>query len=229
MLEKINKTVSDAIIKNIADETALEKINKHTLKPFTAEQVFTFKAVACDNEIDRDTEQFSDSALDKLALLFNGKSVILDHFATAKNQTARIYAAEVEQVAERFNSLGQPYKRLVVYCYMPITEKNADTITEIEAGIKKEVSVGIACSAVVCSICGVNKREKGCKHIKRQKYGDKTCHYILDNPTDAYELSFVAIPAQKGAGVTKGMNEQSNVITDSPEALRLKTQILYNM
>lgn len=46
-------------------------------------------------------------------------------------------------------------------------------------------------------------RKSPCTHIKGAKYGDKTCSVILDEPFDAYEWSFVAVPAQKNAGVTK--------------------------
>lgn len=43
-----------------------------------------------------------------------------------------------------------------------------------------------------------------CSHIKGETYGNKLCHCILSDVRDAYEWSFVAIPAQVNAGVTKG-------------------------
>jgi hypothetical protein len=74
-------------------------------------------------------------------------------------------------------------------------------------GIKKEVSVGCAIKDKFCSICGTNLNEKLCIHNKG-KYYDKDgksefCYVELDNPTDAYEWSFVAVPAQENAGVIK--------------------------
>ena len=36
-------------------------------------------------------------------------------------------------------------------------------------------------------------------------YDGKTCHFVLSDPQDAYEWSFVAVPAQRDAGVIKGM------------------------
>ena len=49
-----------------------------------------------------------------------------------------------------------------------------------------------------------------CKHKKGHTYskqGKKTlCFYTLEDPKDAYEWSFVAIPAQRKAGVTKSFN-----------------------
>jgi hypothetical protein len=46
-------------------------------------------------------------------------------------------------------------------------------------------------------------KKKGCKHRKGEVYGGKVCHTVLEEPTDAYEWSFVAVPAQPRAGVTK--------------------------
>ena len=43
----------------------------------------------------------------------------------------------------------------------------------------------------------------GCDHEKGGEYGGKLCYHILDEPLDAYEWSFVAVPAQVNAGVTK--------------------------
>jgi hypothetical protein len=43
----------------------------------------------------------------------------------------------------------------------------------------------------------------GCDHEKGGEYCGKLCYHILDEPLDAYEWSFVAVPAQVNAGVTK--------------------------
>ena len=79
------------------------------------------------------------------------------------------------------------------------TDKNADLIAEIDAGIKKEVSVSCSASKNICSVCGCDRRITQCEHHK----GQDGCHVILDDITDAYEWSFVAVPAQINAGVTK--------------------------
>lgn len=53
----------------------------------------------------------------------------------------------------------------------------------------------------VCSICGA---ESGtCTHVRGQTYDGKLCFAELKDPTDAYEWSFVAVPAQRSAGVVK--------------------------
>lgn len=38
---------------------------------------------------------------------------------------------------------------------------------------------------------------------QRRRFDGRLCYGELQNPTDAYEWSFVAVPAQKNAGITK--------------------------
>ena len=58
----------------------------------------------------------------------------------------------------------------------------------------------------VCSICGA---EDGCGHEKGQRYGGKLCFRELREPLDAYEWSFVAVPAQRSAGILKRFCQES--------------------
>ena len=58
--------------KQAANENELRLINKQTLRELTAEEVFTFRLAACDNQVDRDYERFTDKALEGLAPLFVG-------------------------------------------------------------------------------------------------------------------------------------------------------------
>jgi len=176
-----------------ADDIAL--INGYALKEMQENEIFVFKVALCDNQVDRDFEQFSDSALYKLAEFFKGKTVISDHIPKADNQCARIYKAEVISDGD--------VKRLVAHCYIPITEKTAELISEIESGIKKEVSVGCSVEKAICSICGTNNKESYCSHMAGREYDGKMCTFTLDGAKDAYEVSFVAVPAQKEAGVIK--------------------------
>ena len=72
------------------EELAL--INRQALKELTEEEVFVFRVAACDNQVDREQERFTEAALDRLAELYVGKTVIMDHRWSANGQTARIYA-----------------------------------------------------------------------------------------------------------------------------------------
>ncbi len=197
-----------------ASEKELELINKLTRRKFTEDEVYTFSVVLCDNDIDRENERFTDNALEKLAELYVGKTGILDHNPTSENQTARIYACRVESVEGKANKLKENYIRLVANAYMPRCAKNEDMILEIDSGIKKEVSVGCSVESKTCSICSKNMKNEKCAHVKGRRYKKdgvyRLCHAILDNPTDAYEWSFVAVPAQKEAGIIKSFIPNRN-------------------
>ena len=174
------------------EELAL--INAQSLRPLTAEEVFTFRLAACDNQVDRDFERFTENALEGLAPLFVGRPVLLDHQWSAGSQTARVYAAAVE---------GTAVRRLVLRCYMPRMEQTAPTITAIESGILRECSVGVAMERAVCTICGADQAKACCVHRPGGEYDGKTCVMELDGARDAYEVSMVAVPAQPAAGVIK--------------------------
>lgn len=181
----------------------LSQINKLTLEPLTAEEVFTFKVAMCDNEIDRSYEVFPLKTLQGLQKLYVGKTIIKDHRRSADNQVARIYATELLQSGSKTTKTGELYTQLVARCYMLNNEANKNLISEIKAGIKKEVSVGCSVDKAVCSICGADNRKDYCKHYWGKSYDGKTCHFSLEDPKDAYELSFVAVPAQPKAATIK--------------------------
>ena len=181
----------------------MEKINRFAVQPLEEKDVFCFSLTLCDNDIDRDGERFSDEALDKLAKLFIGKTGIFDHDPKGEKQTARIFDTHIKSFDGRFTSDGKPYLALCASAYMVRTGANADLIKEISGGIKKEVSVSCAVARQICSVCGADRSKSACAHIKGRQYGEKLCYVTLDEPTDAYEWSFVAVPAQVNAGVTK--------------------------
>lgn len=186
----------------------LAEINKLSRRALTADEIYVFSVVLCDNETDRDFERFSVEALKKLSVLYIGKTGIYDHSMKAKDQVARVFACTVEEVTERYTASGEPYYRLKALAYMPRSVRNEDIILEIDTGIKKEVSVGCSVGTKRCSVCGADRRLGACEHqngrFYRVKGKKQLCHTVLDDPLDAYEWSFVAVPAQPEAGVTKG-------------------------
>ena len=188
---------------NKISEKELEKINLFSRKKLTADEVFSFSVNLCDNEIDRDGERFEESTLREMAPLFIGKTAISDHAMKSENQIARTYDAFVEAPQGKKNSLGEQYYVLRAKAYMPITEKNKAFIEEIEAGIKKEVSISCSVKERICSVCGKNMNSGACTHKVGREYASKKCHALLRGVSDVYEWSFVAVPAQKNAGVTK--------------------------
>ena len=179
----------------------LEQINRFAKAELTAEQVYTFGVRLCDNEVDRDFERFDEEALRVLGDLFVGKSGVFDHQWSAQGQTARIYRTELIREPAVKTAAGDGYCYLKGWAYLLRSEKNKDLIEEIEAGIKKEVSVGCSMGRSICSICGAESGS--CEHIKGRSYNGKLCYAELREPKDAYEWSFVAVPAQRRAGVMK--------------------------
>ncbi len=191
----------------------LELINQHTRRKFSADELYAFSVVLCDNDIDRDFERFTDSALEKLAELYIGKTGISDHSPKAENQCARIFYTKVEEVKGKKTRLGEQYKHLFARAYMPKSETSEELILSIESGIRKEVSIGCSMAASHCSVCG--KPVGMCQHKKGRTYrknGQKTlCFFELSEPTDAFEWSFVAVPAQPKAGVVKAFKGEGEI------------------
>ncbi len=171
----------------------LEKINALAKARLNGEQVYVFSLRLCDDQMDRDFERFDTQALPELARMFLGKTGIVDHQWSTEKQVARIFETQVVQEGA--------VSYIKAWAYIRRGGANEETIADIEAGIKKEVSVGCAMGQAVCSICG---GEYGtCGHSKGQSYDGQVCCAILRQPVDAYEFSFVAVPAQREAGVLK--------------------------
>ena len=139
----------------------LEAINALAKARLNGEQVYVFSLRLCDDQIDRDFERFDEAALPGLAKLFIGKTGIVDHRWSTENQVARIFETQVVQ------EKGTSY--IKAWAYIRRGGANDEIIADIEAGIKKEVSVGCAMGRAVCSVCG---SEYGtCGHLKGESYG----------------------------------------------------------
>ena len=203
--------MTDNIISKVAQisasgvtEQELKKINKFALTPLIGDEIFTFKVMMADNEQDdRNFEPFTAKALEDLKKHYMGKTMVFDHSARAEKQVARIYDTELVTVK---------------------TASNADLIAEIKAGIKKEVSTSCAASALVCSICGADNTKSLCRHYPGKKYDGETCHLRIESCSEAYELSFVAVPAQPRAGATKSKSlfEEKGEATEKELRARIR-------
>ena len=189
------RKAAEAVTSGAPTAMQLEQINALAKTRLNGEQVYVFSLRLCDDQIDRDGERFDTAALPALAKLFIGKTGIVDHKWSTDNQIARIFETQV--VREKDVSY------IKAWAYIRRGGANDEVIADIEAGIKKEVSVGCAMARAVCSICG---SEYGtCGHVKGETYEGQTCAVILKEPVDAYEFSFVAVPAQREAGVMKAL------------------------
>lgn len=183
---------------HLLSEEEKELIGQYSIEEIDEKNLFTFNVTLCDNEVDRDGERFSIKSLYQLGELFLGKSGIFDHNPKASAQSARIYQTEVIEEKDKKTLSGETYYKLTAKAYMVKHQDNEGLISEIMGGIKKEVSVGCRMGKKICSICGTDILENSCGHEK-----GKEVHHILEEALDAYEWSFVVVPAQKAAGVTK--------------------------
>lgn len=216
-MENVEKPASISSIK--LDDEDFEKIKSYSIvDEVDREKIFAFKVVLCNNEVDRDLEAFTTEALKGLSELFVGKTGIKNHSMNSNDQLARIFKTELVVSEDKLTSYGVPFAELTACAYMVRMASNEDLITEIELGIKKEVSVSCSLAEARCSICGNNMRTNRCQHKPGCEYDGRKCYVELDKPFDAYEFSFVAVPAQIGAGTTK--NKALSKREPYPEAVK---------
>ena len=193
----------------------MELINLYARKPLTAEEVCTFTLRAADTRIDRDFERFDRLALEKMAELYVGKTVITDHTPSAENQCARIYRGYVQDAQD-----GE--SELILCAYMP-NSGNDELMAKLDRGTMKEVSVGCAVTKRTCSVCG--KQYMMCSHQKGKSYKGRQCFFTLSGVTDVYEVSFVAVPAQPAAGVVKCRKSCSTEPDNTDKTAELKRRL----
>ena len=174
------------------NEAQLRLIHQQSKRELTEEEVYVFSLRLCDDQVDRDGERFSTKSLEELGRLFVGKPGIVDHNWSAEKQSARIFATEVVKENE--------VSWLKAWAYIPRKGRES-LIGDIESGIRKEVSIACAMGRRTCSICG--GAVGSCGHRAGTVYDGELCVAVLEEPKDAYEFSFVAVPAQREAGVVK--------------------------
>lgn len=201
------KKATEAVSSGMPTAAQLESINAMAKGKLAAEQLYVFSLRLCDDQIDRDLERFDTAALPVLAKLFIGKTGIVDHCWSSENQVARIFQTQV--VREDSVSF------IKAWAYIRRSTHTDEIIADIEAGIKKEVSVGCAMGRSVCSVCGSDYGS--CGHQKGEYYDGQMCCAILQEPMDAYEFSFVAVPAQRDAGVIKGLGRSGKKLKELAE------------
>ena len=202
------KKATEVVASGVPTAAQLEAINAQAKGKMTGEQVYVFSLRLCDDQIDRDGERFDKQALPGLAKLFIGKTGIVDHKWSTDAQVARIFATEVVE-EDRLSYIK-------AWAYIRRGGNADEVIADIEAGIKKEVSVGCAMGRCVCSICG--SEYGSCGHMNGEHYDGQLCCGILKEPMDAYEFSFVAVPAQPNAGVLKAMGMGQRTLKELAES-----------
>lgn len=147
----------------------------------TAEHIFVYPIRLCDTATDRDNEQFSLLALESIKTMIVGKAGIKNHDWNSNNIHSRIYKAEIEEI--------DGVMCLVGYAYTMDTEGNRELIEGIKSGLLQEVSIGFNATSYTMLESGVRQ---------------------IDDVDDVYEWSFVAVPAQRQAGVIKSYEDNKD-------------------
>lgn len=184
----------------------LEKLNKFTRRELSGDEVYIFTVTLCDNEVDRDNERFSRKSLDEMSEKFIGVTGIFDHDPKEKIKPHGFFIP-------RWSRRGKRIRQGKLRIFKRLRLHGEDCVKcrpyqRNRRWNKKEVSVSCSAEKQICAICGADRRERACRHIKGRRYDGKKCVVTLDGISDVYEWSFVAVPAQVCAGVTKKSYEE---------------------
>lgn len=177
--------------RGIPSKTDMEKINRVSETPLTADQVYIFGMRLCDNEVDRDFERFTTQALEQLAKMYIGKTGIVHNM----QEVGRIYETDIVSSPTKSTQAGDPYCWIRAYAYIVKNNDTKKLISSIKSGIQVEVSVGCSVAACSCSICGNDI--SACEHVLGQRYNGQLCFANLSGALEAYEWSFVVEPKDK--------------------------------
>jgi hypothetical protein len=217
MVTKIKKKSLISEVSTAANDVKdIDLINKHTIVPLTEDDVFTFKIRLCDNEIDRVFDGMTDKFLEEFKERGSNLTGISNHDWSSNNQVSRLYDTEIITDETRTNKIGEPYKYVLGKAYT--LKRFEEYIEKISAGLLKETSVSFESSGDTCSICGAEtvKGEDNIAicpngHIMGQMYDGKLAYNVVDNLTDIFEWSLVAVPCQRDSGVvSKSLNKDSD-------------------
>lgn len=188
----------DSLESNVKDfnepeiDELYKELNEFTGVENSPEKVFIFDVILCDNNVDKDGDVFSDTAIYELKDKFLGKTNIFD--SNIPLTLSRIFKTEVIVDESKKNEFGNTVKQLKAWAYIIRSEQNKDFISFIESGILKETSISCCAMKRVCSICGKDMQRDRCVHLKNECYEGEFCRGILEDITDAYEWSFVTPP-----------------------------------
>lgn len=177
--------------RGIPSKADMEKINKVSPVPLTADQIYIFGMRLCDNEVDRDFERFTTQTLHQLSEMYIGKAGVVKDL----QEVGRIYDTEVITSPTKSTQAGDPYCWIRAYAYIVKNDDTKNLISSIKSGTQTEVSVGCSITSCVCSICGEDATT--CAHERGKKYDGLLCFTNLDGAWEVYEWAFVVNPEER--------------------------------
>ncbi len=214
--QKSSKAVTSAVA--VTDEL-LAKINRYTLEPLTAEDVFIGKQLLAHNGIDRDRERFTSQIIDNFVDTLPGKSTLYFHDSHYLPLGLYFDAKAEEISADRFKELtGEPIKlpdgvdqayTLWAWYYVVKTPDVEFVLKNIKGGTFRHWSIRFNAASIVS--------------IKEDPNGPiKYWEYV--GPAEALEGSLVWLGAQPGATSQKAAGNDPD--HQSKEEMNMKNLLL---
>lgn len=207
-------------IKAAGDPSAeqLARIRPFTLADIPAEQLYVRTFALAHNAIDRDDEVFDASLLADFARTLPGKGLFIKHPSGWDGDSGpgkgRWFEAEVQRMSldEARTLLRAPGLQwppgvttaeiLMAGAYLVRTDSNKDLLTEIDAGIVSDVSIGFNAKR------GGNIVDEAGRELTARR---------LTSPGEALEGSLVWLGAQPGARAIKGAQRTEDYTVEIKE------------
>lgn len=196
----------------------LEKINKFTRTPKSAEEVVVIPTLACNDIVDRDYDRFTTDTINGFTALPEPYSPIGKSFMVGHDYTKLPVGRLFDQATEEIDGNNH----LKLWAYIPKTTQNEEFITNIDFGVYWAVSVGVVLEQSQCQVGDPHDwgwwggwctegHEKGLYYDPKSEETDswgfplpvepdaknaQLCFRDLEQPKDFYELSQVYLGAQ---------------------------------
>lgn len=162
-------------------------------EPFNEYNSIIIPVMFADNEIDKDNEMISQSALIKLLDYSIGHSAIISIPEIYDNIiTGRIIHSEIVHT-DKYNSANMPYEYIKSYVILRKLGWYGNIISELIAMNGKMLKTSISFSLLHkhCSICYCDRLKDLCCHTKGNYYNDSKnlCYHIISDVADVYECA----------------------------------------
>jgi hypothetical protein len=182
----------------------IDKINRFSLKPLTAEEVYVRKYLYAHNAVDRDNERFPEKVLDDFAATLPGKSLLKVHDrkslpvglffdASTEDMTKdqfKVLTGEDARIPEGMNMVKVAWG----WIYMLKSPFNEEIMANIDAGVYRHHSPGFRCADIM--------PVKG-------PY-EQVLYWEYVPPGEAVEGSIVWLGAQIGSTVQKAAGDSES-------------------
>jgi hypothetical protein len=185
-LKEVAPTAEDQIEEYSAED--IIAINAASIPPGSIIR----EIMAADMEVDRGFEEFETGALSKMAAMYSGKPVLIDHEWSAKSMVGKVLRGK--------NDNGQ----LILRSYFPNIESNKWMVDGINSGLYTKVSVGFAATPdqMHCSKCMKSMFATSCSHQPGDVLKDgSTVTLKYKDVMDVFEVSVIPVPMQPKAHI----------------------------